>query len=270
MIIVMDAEQLDLFASGPIAAATPVRVEVSPPAETLTDEALIAALPDAGLAGTPALAAEAGRRRLGAAVPALEALCGRLTGFGSLRVVPEQVAAIHALVAIDGPQSARAVARLIARGAFQGPTLVVAVAAAVRLGAPLPRATVLALLRHPEPAVRRDACRCARAGPEIAEVLIDLANDLHPDVATAAVCALGRMGRTEARAALKHLVRSAPSAEVIEALAAVADEDGVILLARLGRERPDLAAAVLSGLEAIDNPRAETAASALRRHLADK
>jgi HEAT repeat protein len=68
---------------------------------------------------------------------------------------------------------------------------------------------VLALLRHPEPAVRADACRCARPGPETAEVLIDLANDLNPDVAMAALCALGGMGRTEARPALKRLIREA-------------------------------------------------------------
>jgi hypothetical protein len=265
----MGAEQLDLFTSGPIAEAIPVRAEVPPAAETLSDEALIAALPDADLAGTQALTAEAGRRRLAAAVPALEALCGRLTGFGSVRVVPEQVAAIDALVAIGGPQSARAVVRLIARAAFQGPTLVAAVAAARRLSAPLPRATVLALLRHPEPAVRADACRFARPGPETAEILIDLENDLNPDVAIAALCALGGMGRTEARPALKRLIREAPSAEMIDALASVADEEGVILLARVGRERPDLATVVLSGLEGIENPRAKTAASALRQHLAD-
>jgi hypothetical protein len=82
---------LDLFTSGPIAEAIPVRAEV-----LLTDEALIAALPDADLGGTRALTAEAGRRRLAASVPALEALCGRLIGFGSIRVVPEQVAARRA------------------------------------------------------------------------------------------------------------------------------------------------------------------------------
>jgi hypothetical protein len=268
MIAAMAAEQLDLFAGRPIAAAPPEPAEHLA-AEALADDALIVALPDAGLADAPALAVEAGRRRLLAAVPALEALCGRLTGFGSIRLVPEQAAALGALVAIGGSRSARSVARLIARAAFQGPTLAAAVAAAVRLNAPLPRATVLALLHHREPAVRAGACRCARAGPDIAEVLLDLAGDLHPEVAIAAVCALGRMGRTEARPALKRLVRQAPSAEAIDALAGVADEEGVVLLARLGRERPDLASAVLAALDGIDDPRAETAASALRRHLAD-
>jgi hypothetical protein len=102
----MGAEQLDLFTSGPTAAGIPVRAEVPPAAETLSDEALIAALPDADLAGTQALTAEAGRRRLAAAVPALEALCGRLTGFGSVRVVPEQVAAIQGRARLGPPHPA--------------------------------------------------------------------------------------------------------------------------------------------------------------------
>jgi HEAT repeat protein len=263
----MGAEQLDLFAGDVLGAASPERPDVPPCAGDLDDDALIAALPDAGLAGAPALATEAGRRRLARAVAALEALCGRLAGFGTSRPVPEQVAALDALVAIGCPQSARAVARLIARGTFQGPTLAVAVAAAARLHAPLAPTTVLALLRHPEPAVRADACRCARPGPGVAEVLLDLTNDLNLSVSTAAACALGQMGRTEVRPALKRLVRAAPSAEAIDALAAIADEEAIVLLARLGRDRRDLAAAVLSGLDGMEVPRAEAAAAALRRLL---
>jgi len=265
----MDAEQLDLFESV-VAGAAPFPAVDAPAAETLDDAALIAALPDAGLAGAPALAAEAGRRRLAAAVPALEVLCRRLTGFGRDRLIPEQVAALGALLAIGGQRSADAVARLIAGGAFLGPTLAVAVETAARLNATLPPATVLALLRHPEPQVRGAACRCARPGAGVAEILIDLAEDLNPDVAAAATCALGRMGRTEARSALRHLVGARPSAEAIDALAAVADEDDIVVLSRLGRARPDLAAAVLGSLDGIDGPRADNAAQALRRWLSDR
>ena len=265
----MDAEQLDLFESV-VAGAAPFPAVDAPAAETLDDAALIAALPDAGLAGAPALAAEAGRRRLAAAVPALEVLCRRLTGFGRDRLIPEQVAALGALLAIGGQRSADAVARLIAGGAFLGPTLAVAVETAARLNATLPPASVLALLRHPEPQVRGAACRCARPGAGVAEILIDLAEDLNPDVAAAATCALGRMGRTEARSALRHLVGARPSAEAIDALAAVADEDDIVVLSRLGRARPDLAAAVLGSLDGIDGPRADNAAQALRRWLSDR
>jgi len=266
----MDAEQLDLFKSNGPGARSSLAADAVPAAEDLDDAALIAALPGAGLAGAPALTAEAGRRRLVAAIPALEALSRRLIGFGQDRPIPEQVAALGALLAIGGHPSASAVARLIAGGTFLGPTLAVAVATAVRLNATLPPATVLALLRHPEPQIRREACGCARPGPGIAEILIDLFGDLHSDVSTAAACALGRMGRTEARSALRHLIGDRPSAEVIEALAAVADEDDIVLLARLGRARPDLAPTALASLDGIESPRADRAAEALRRWLSDR
>src|SRR5437868_4508804 len=70
--------QLDLFATPEVrlervrpssdAGALPSHAEIS-------DDALVAAIPGSGLSTGPALAAEAGRRRLAAAVPALEALC---------------------------------------------------------------------------------------------------------------------------------------------------------------------------------------------------
>ena len=53
-----------------------------------------------------ALAAEAGRRRLAAAVPSLETLCRRFSGFGIDRMVPEQAAALQALAAIGGREAA--------------------------------------------------------------------------------------------------------------------------------------------------------------------
>ncbi|MBF0394488.1 MAG: hypothetical protein HQL38_17570, partial [Alphaproteobacteria bacterium] len=79
------ARQPDLF-DGPAQAParTPLRVT------EMADDAIIAAIPDSGMADAPPLAAEAGRRRLAAAVPALERLCRRLTGHGRVRLVPEQ------------------------------------------------------------------------------------------------------------------------------------------------------------------------------------
>jgi hypothetical protein len=44
-----------------------------------------------------------------------------------------------------------------------------------------------------------------------------------------AVCALGRMGRTEARPALLRLLREAPSAAVIDSTSAVADEECLVI-----------------------------------------
>ena len=69
--------------------------------ERLSDAALIAALPDASLADACALAAEAGRRRLGDAVRALVALCNRFVGFGVDCRVPEQVAALELALLVE-------------------------------------------------------------------------------------------------------------------------------------------------------------------------
>ena len=222
----------------------------------LDDGALVAAIPWAGLAEAPALAFEAGRRRLVAAVPALEQLCRRLAGFGLERAVPEQVAALDALALIGGSKAAETVVRLIAKDVVQGPTRKVAVNVAARLKSALPVETVLALLQHADPEVRADACRCAGPWPAALQVLLELADDGDSNVRVAAACALGRMGRGEARQALAHLLRDAPSVEVIDAIPAIADEDCVILLGRIVRTQPALAGAALDALETVDHPRA--------------
>jgi HEAT repeats len=104
--------------------------------------------------------------------------------------------------------------------------------------------------------VRADACRCAGPWSAVLQVLLDLADDGDSDVRVAAACALGRMGRHEARQALNRLLRDAPSLEVIEAIPAIADEDCIILLGRLLRTRPGLASVARDALEIIDHPRA--------------
>ena len=126
----MDHFQLELFADRPLPAPAsnsgPARRIVP---EDLSDAALIAALPDALLADACALAAEAARRRLGEAAPALVALCRRFVGFGVDCVVREQVAALEALGAIGGPEASRSVSQMIVKGIVQGPNLAAAVIA---------------------------------------------------------------------------------------------------------------------------------------------
>jgi hypothetical protein len=95
-----------------------------------------------------------------------------------------------------------------------------------------------------------------------------LLDDPDDEAATAAACALGRMGRVEARDALKRRLNAKPSTRVIEALAGVADEEAIVFLARLGRKRPDLAPGIVSALEEIDLPRAAVAVKALASWLA--
>jgi hypothetical protein len=265
---IMPHRQLDLFDDAGF------RPDCTVPAETerarltpgaFDDDALIAAIPRASLANCHDLAAEAGRRRLTRAVPALEALCRRFKGFGMEHAIPEQIAALQGLTAIRGRESAQAVARIIVDQIVQGPGLRAAAEAAAEIGANLPPTVVASLLRHPDPAIRASACRCARPGPEAIAVLIELLGDRRDDlVATAAACSLGRMGRTEGRPVLALLLRQAPSVEVIDAASAIADEECLVLLGRVARTRPDLADAVIVALESIDEPRAAQIAAAVR------
>jgi hypothetical protein len=256
--------QLDLFRYVPAPPEPPPSDEAARSAlapDTMEDDELVAALPHAAITDSRALAAEVGRRRMTAAVPALEALCGRFAGFGADRIVPEQAAAIDALARIAGTDAAGALARLIARRTVQGPCLQRAVAAAACLGAKLPAATVLELMRHDDPQIRADACRFAPASPVAVAQLCDLLDDLQRPVRMAAACALGLMGRNEVRPLLARYLREEPSAQLIDAVAPVADEECIILLGRIGRTMPALSAAALDALDSIDHPRASRIAA---------
>jgi hypothetical protein len=251
--------QPDLFAAAGVPAAHPVPTREQRPRlapDDMDDAALIAAIPGTGLADCHALAAEAGRRRLAAAIPALEALCRRFRGFGLHHPVPEQLAALTALVAVGGRDAASAVAHIIVDGVVQGPGLASAIGAAAVLRASLPVDTMLVLLRHAEPAIRADACRCAQPQPRVIALLVDLLDDLNGAVASAAACALGHMGRAEARPLLWRLLRENPTEAVIAASVGIADPDGIVQLGRIARTRPGLAGAAIAALKDIDDPRA--------------
>jgi hypothetical protein len=148
----------------------------------------------------------------------------------------------------------------------QGPGLAVAVRAAAHLRATLPVDILETLLRHAAPGIRADACRCVRRPlPELIALMAGLLGDADRTVARSAACALGQMGRTEARPALKGLLRSDPAEDVIDAVPSVADEECVVLLGRVAHTRPSLAEAVLDTLDSIDHPRAGTVAAKIRR-----
>jgi hypothetical protein len=268
----MSEQQLDFFSDisfldvgvgvgpGPSPGASPALV-----LSEIDDERLIAAIPQSSLGDSCVLAAESGRRRLAAAVPALAALCRHFAGFGTRRPVAEQVAAIEALVMIGGRDAAHAVSQLIERAVVQEPTLPIAASAAARLGSVLSPDVLRRLLRHAEPGIRADACRCARPLPDLILILIDLLDDLDRRVAISAASALGRMGRMEARPILKDLLRDDPSEEIIDAVSSIADEECAVLLGRVARSRPALADAALVSLENIDDVRAASIAAAIRR-----
>jgi hypothetical protein len=257
-------QQLDLFRHTPARDELPVSDDAARPAaapETMANDELLAALPHARITDNLVLAAEAGRRRMAGAVPALEALCGRFAGFGADRIVPEQAAAIDALAQIGGADASRALARFITQRIVQGPCLQRAVTAAACVGSKLPAATVLKLLRHDDPQIRAAACRFAQPSPEMVAQLRDLLEDLQRPVRMAAACALGLMGRNEVRRLLARYLREEPSAELIDAVAPIADEECVILLGRIARAMPDLSRAAVDALDSIDHPRASRMAA---------
>lgn len=256
----MGMQQLDLFAAGgvrPTAVADGWHREPVHVAE-LSDAELIESIPSAGLSNCIALTEEAAHRGLRAAVPALEALCRRFRGFGLHRAVPEQISSLQALAAIGGTDAAAAVRRLIATQVVQGPGLCEAVRAAASLRCRLPEDVAVVVLRHADPEVRAPACRCVPNTRRVVDVLLQLLGDLHEPVAMAAACTLGRIGRAEALPALLQSLRRAPCAEVIEAVARLADEEVVVLLGRIARSHATLREAALAALEDIDTPLSAT------------
>lgn len=259
-------QQLDLFSGAgiPVEQLLSQGLALRPAATDLDDEVLIAAIPLANLGDCAALAAEAARRRLAAAIPSLEALCRRFSGFGINHMVPEQSAALRALAEIGSRDAAQAVSRLILRGAVHGPGLGLAVAVAAQLHATLPVDVLRSLLRHADPDIRANACRCVCRQPELIAVMIDLLDDLNQAVAKSTACALGQMGRIEARPMLASLLREEPSEVVIDAVSSVADEECIVLLGRIARSTPALSDAALNTLENIDHHRASAIAIAIR------
>ena len=95
-------------------------------------------------------------------------------------------------------------------------------------------------------------------------LLVDLLDDLHEIVAVAAACALGRAGRIEAQPRLARLLRDDPTADVIDAVSPVADDDCIVQLGRIARTNPVLSGAAVDALDAMDNPRAQAIAATVR------
>jgi HEAT repeat protein len=247
----MAAEQLDLFAGvSPAAEFRAPTQQDAPNAAALLDDALVAGLPIATLSTAPLLAAEAARRRLVAAVPALERLCRRLIGFGAETIVPEQAAALRALAVIGGGEAGEVVARLIVERVVQGPNLGLALDAAKPLHSRLPADLLAELLRHSDPAIRAGACHCVLfPAPVLIEQLALLLDDRSPAIAAAAACALGRLGEVKARPLLMRLLLESPSPEIIEAVAPIADRDTAVILRRIARTVPNLAAVAIEALD---------------------
>ena len=259
-------EQADLFSGRGTAGAddnAPERPPAVAPA-ALSDDALIAAIPVVAQAACRALAQEAVRRRLLAAVPALESLCRRFKGFGRDHTIAEQEAALRAMAALGGAEAIAAIRRIVVQDIVAGPGLPEALRAAAALRCVLPEQTAAPLLRHADPAIRSLACRCAPRSEQTLALLASLLEDLNPGVAAEAAKALAHMGRSDGRPLLLRLLRQKPDAHLLAAVAAVADDECTVWLGRVGLAHPALREAALEALDSIETPRA----AALRASLA--
>jgi hypothetical protein len=264
--------QGDLFAAGGWSAALPAAVAVSqatPQPKALDDAVLAAGMAHASLANCAALAAEVVERRLLAEVPALEDLCRRFKGFGRAHPVRDQVIALETLAALGGPQATAAVMRLIGERIVEGPSLRAALTAGAIVRARLPAGILSEPLDDADPGLRALAFRCARFCPQTIPRMIALLDDFHVGVASAAAVSLGQMGRREAMPVLLRMIRSTPTAEMIDALASIADDDCLVELGRLAERRPDLRDAVCEALEGLDHPRAVTVLRRFERGRVD-
>jgi len=245
-------------------AGTPRREPPSAP-EGLDDATLVQLIIARRGHEVPALAEEAARRHLIAAIPALEEQCRAHIGWGHHRIISAQAAALRALAALGGPEARAAVERLIARGAVEGPGLAVALQAAAELQALVPSHLLRDSLKHDEPDMRAAACACRGLPRDAIPRLTELLGDLHPQVQLAAACALGRMGQSVACQRLLIALREAPSTAIVAALAPIADEAVMVHLGQVARQRPELLSCVLDVLDDLDHPHAKRIAAGLRR-----
>ena len=235
----------------------------APEVATLTDEELLALVPRAGPANVEAVCSEVVSRSLETAVPALEALWRRFVGFGIEKPLCEQLAVLDTLSRLSGADARSALRRIVLSRALPASLMTAALRAAVAAGLALPAPFVASFLGHEDIAVRGPAFALAAKASVPAERLHDGLFDRSAANRRAAAVALGLRGDPRARQPLFEELARSPSTEIIEAIAAVWDDDAIVHLGRCARRHSRLAGAVLDALRDIESPRAEAVAGQL-------
>ena len=231
---------------------------------TLADDALIAALPEAGPSEVGAICSEIAAPSLEGAVPALEALWRRFVGFGIERPLAEQLAVLEALAGLDRP-AARAALRRTVLGGVAASALPAALGAAARAGLTLPAGFVVPHLDHAEAAVRGAAFALADRAKVAPDLLRAGLHDASRAIRRAAAIALAHRGDPSARETLLGELARSPSEALVDALAGIADEDTVVHLGRCAVDCPALASAVIDALRDMESPRAARLARRLEK-----
>lgn len=263
--------QLDLFAErgeveprhSPKAVASSAP---TPAVDTLSDDELLELVPNAGPSDVEAVCSEIVSRSLQAAVPALEALWRRFSGFGVEKPLREQLAVVDALARLGGTDARSALRRIVLWKGLPASLLPAALQVAASAGLALPAPFVDPLLDHKDAAVRGAAfALAASANVPAARLHASLFDRSAADRRAAAV-ALGLRGDSRARQPLLDELARAPSTEIIEAVAAVWDDDAIVRLGRCARRHPRHADAVLDALREIGSPRAQVVARQVEIH----
>ena len=257
--------QLDLFAERgmPEPRHSPQTAALSAPApalDTLSDDDLLELIPNVGPSDVEAVCSEVVSRSLQAAVPALEALWRRFSGFGIEKPLREQLAVVDTLARLGGTDARSALRRVVLSKGLPASLLPAALQAAVSAGLVLPAPFVDPLLDHENAAVRSVAFALAASANVPADRLHASLFDRSAANRRAAAVALGLRGDSRARQPLLDELARAPSPEIIEAVAAVWDDDAIVHLGRCARNHPRLASAVLDALHDIGSPRANVVA----------
>lgn len=244
--------QYDLFGACEAPRSSGV-AEPSPksgaPAREMSDQALCASIATVTLSDAAQILGEVARRRLTNAVPCLAGLIRRFKGFETRRPIIEQTEAVAALVAIGGPEAAAVLRSAIEHGEFNRANLGAALRAAAGLSIRLEPSVVEAALGHDEAEIRLAACAFVSARPGVIAHLLERLGDADERVKIAAACALGDLGRIEARPVLLGLLRTSPSVAIIEAAVGVADEAMIVQLGKLAREQDRFRDSVVQALE---------------------
>ncbi len=227
--------------------------EVLPDSASLSDAALIALLPQAGMSNVEALLS----RKLVATVPALERLWRRFGGFGMRAPLVEQRVVLSTLAQLEDARACSALREIVLSKGLPASLLPLAMRAAAEAALSLPAGFVGPLLAHEEVAVRAAAFALApRAGVPV-ELLREGLSDTSPPVRRLAAIALGIAGDAAAMAHLAAELAREPSEEVIEALTMIGDEDAIVHLGRCAENHPVLAGTVLDALRDMDSARAQ-------------
>ncbi len=253
--------QPDLFAERGLTDARGVELPPVPdtplvPAD-LTDEALIALLPQASMLAAEGLCSETASRGLAEAVPALEQVWRRFAGFGIGTPLVEQRAVLNALARIDCAGARTALRGIVLSKGLPASLLPAALGAAAEAALSLPAGFVGSLLEHEDASVRAAALALApRAGVPV-ELLRDGLDDASAAVRRLAAIAMGSAGDAGATVPLAAELARNPSAAAIEALASIGDEDAIVHLGRCAERHPALAGTVIDALRDMDSPRAD-------------